>query len=788
MAAQMILFSMCVSANNYDARTEDIDQKLMFPGDVLFGASELLIGEEGQSAVTGPEGEYTFNDGIVYRANRDPETGTITLLPFGHTVSVEYGISDCEDLVEDTHYTLYLEGLTQEEYFVTDDDDEDKDLAAYPQGMQVKISAGEATDGEVFDHWESLDDIVLDDPYSSDTTFVMGPESVTLRAVYVSAEDAIYNADAEDTGFLPDEDDDVYAGPDDINDEADDVNAEPDDVYNEPEDVNDEPDDVYDEPSDADGNADETPDLPEGWNDEYSRENGGQDEEIAFDENGEQIDPEQLQEFEEQEEEPLDINEGWNSDQMSAFEIPGSDEGSDSIFDHLDPDALNENGGGELDEYAENAEAQAREEEHPEAAPADETAQTLSPVDTGMDAQQLDAAPEESGEEAKTDETAAAEYTIKIVSEHVAVDGDVTVNDTNTITAKEGTSVKLAADQLDGYDFDYWEISKAADGQAVTDTDLKARETSFIMPADGVNIKAVYSEHIVETYTVSIENGEGSGTYKAGETINITAAAAPSGQKFKTWEVTGGNAALADAGAENTTFVMGSGNVSLKAVYEYIYYNLKVTSGSGSGSYKQGDEITLTAQWPADGKEFDTWLVNSANAEAARPDRFETTLTMPADHVSVQALYKDGPSVNDNKIGGITADSVYMRGETFTFSATGAGMENADPNPGDFRWKPSGYRIGSASGTFTNDRYAASMAVNAMGNYTLYVDYKKEVWNGTSWEANGATDTRSVSFVVTAPNAVQTGDDTPILPFVIAAGAALILIILLVVLRVRKKK
>ena len=740
MAAQMVLFSMSVSANNYDARTEDVDQKLMFPGDVLFGASELLIGEDGQPAATGPEGEYTFNNGIVYRANRDPETGLITLVPFGRTVTVEDGISECEDLVEDTHYTLLREGLTQEEYFVTDDDEEDKDLAAYPEGMQVKISAGEGTDGEVFDHWESLDDIILDDPYSADTTFVMGAESVTLKAVYVPAEDAIYNADAEDTGFLDDDSDDGI--------------------------------------------------------DEYGPESNGQDEDIAFEEEADidpeelqNPDPEELQNFEEPEEEPLDINEGWNGDQMSAFDIPGSDEGSDSIFDHLDPEALNENGAGELDEYVKNAGAE--EEEHPEAAPADEDEITLLPMSASDEPQQLDAEPEDGGEEEEKEEVeepVVPEYTIKIISEHVAIDGDVTVNEGNVITAKEGAVVKLAADQLDGYDFDHWEIIKAADGQSVTGADLSARETSFVMPADGVSIKAVYAEHIVETHTVSIKHGSGGGTYQPGETVTITAETALPGEKFKTWEVTGGNASLADPKSEKTTFVMGSGDVSLRAVYEYIYYNLKVTSGSGSGSYKKNDVVTLTAQWPADGKEFDTWLVNSANAEVAKPDRFETTLTMPTDHVSVQALYKDGPSVNDNLINGITANSVYMRGETFTFSATGAGMDNTDPNPGDYRWRPSGYRIGSASGTFTNDRYAASMAVNAMGNYTLYVDFKKEVWNGTSWEANGATDTRSVSFVVTAPNAVQTGDDTPILPFVIAAGAALILIIVLVALRVRKKK
>ena len=751
-ALQMIICSASVVyANNYDARTDDVDQVLMFPGDVLFGASDLLIGENEEEAVTGPEGEYTFSDGIVYRALKDQETGVIRLLPFGHTVSVDNGISECEDLYEDTHYSLYQAGISQEDYFVMEEEESDEDLAAYPQGITVKISAGEATDGEVFDHWETTDDIVLSDPFSRDTTFVMGDKGVTLEAVFVPAEDSYYNADDEYGDLASDDDIDEY-GPE-----------------------------------------------SNGWDDgdfNWDEENGADEEDDWDDEDDLTLNPEALDGFEEEEEEPLDISEGWSSEQMSAFDIPGSDEGSDSIFDHLDPEALGGNGTQELDEYIEkNAELNDDMAfETPEPAPGTseyEEKTSQESVDTPSGSAEFnmnsllpagdDEEPEEAEEEVKT-------YRIRIVSDHVYVYGDVTVNDDNEIRAEKGAVVNLQADTLDDFEFDHWEITKRSSGEEVPADNKESENTFFTMPGGSVNVSAVYTERIIETHKVSIKHGTGGGSFAAGETVSIVADTALPGEKFKKWKVTAGNVSLENSGLEQTSFVMGNEDVSLQAIYEYIYYNLKVTSGSGGGSYKKGDVVTLTAQWPADGKEFDSWLVNSANATVARADRFETTLTMPADHVSVQALYKNGPSVSDNKINGITSDSVFMRGETFSFSATGAGMDNADPNPGDYRWKPSGYRIGSASGTFTDGRYAASMAVNAMGNYTLYVDYKKEVWNGTSWEANGATDTRSVSFVVSAPNAVQTGDDTPILPFVIAAGAALILIIVLVALRMRKKK
>ena len=380
------------------------------------------------------------------------------------------------------------------------------------------------------------------------------------------------------------------------------------------------------------------------------------------------------------------------------------------------------------------------------------------------------------------------ENPIKIQTEHVYVYGDVTVSDANEISARAGGQVNLQADELEDKDFDHWVITAAGDNSQVAAEDASSAVTTFQMPADGVNISAIYKDKPVETHQVSIRHGDGAGTYSPGDTVIIKAQTALEGERFKEWNVSAGNVTLTDTGAEQTSFVMGSEDVSINAVYEYIDYNLKVTSGSGSGTYRKGEVVSLTAQWPADGKEFDTWLVNSSNAQVADASRFSTSIEMPADHVSVQALYKDGPSVNDNLISGISEGTSFMRGTTITFGATGAGMENADPNPGDFRWRPSGYRIGSASGSWNDGKSTASMAINAVGNYTLYVDYIKDVYNGTSWENNGVTDTRSVSFTVTAPEAVETGDDTPVLPLAIAAGASLAVILLIVILRLKRKR
>mgnify|MGYP000214069718 CR=1 FL=1 len=70
------------------------------------------------------------------------------------------------------------------------------------------------------------------------------------------------------------------------------------------------------------------------------------------------------------------------------------------------------------------------------------------------------------------------------------------------------------------------------------------------------------------TYTVTVTNGSGTGEYAQGETVKITAGAAPGGQQFKEWEVVSGTITLASSTSETTTFTMPAEAVSVKANYE----------------------------------------------------------------------------------------------------------------------------------------------------------------------------------------------------------------------------
>ena len=79
-------------------------------------------------------------------------------------------------------------------------------------------------------------------------------------------------------------------------------------------------------------------------------------------------------------------------------------------------------------------------------------------------------------------------------------------------------------------------------------------------------------------FTVTVRNGSGSGEYKSGETVTITADRR-SGYTFEKWTVNSGNVTLSKETDSTTTFTMPAENVTVTATYRY-----NGGSGSGSGS------------------------------------------------------------------------------------------------------------------------------------------------------------------------------------------------------------
>ena len=158
--------------------------------------------------------------------------------------------------------------------------------------------------------------------------------------------------------------------------------------------------------------------------------------------------------------------------------------------------------------------------------------------------------------------------------------------------------------------------------------------------------------------------------------------------------------------------------------------------------------------------------------------------------VSVKAYSAKIASAENNKITGIDVNGVYTTQTKISFTAVGAGMDNNSPKNGDTRYVPQSWTVINTN-VWNAAPYTASFGLSESGNYTLKVVFNQQKYDGSGWKTTGETDTRQVSFSITKAkvtvpgtnltpaanrrNAVKTGDNTPILPFVciliIAAGA-----------------
>lgn len=215
--------------------------------------------------------------------------------------------------------------------------------------------------------------------------------------------------------------------------------------------------------------------------------------------------------------------------------------------------------------------------------------------------------------------------------------GKAYVEDDVTDAALKGKPVVIKADKIEGKLFDHWKI---VSGNVILD-DQRASETKFIMPETAVEITALYND----LHDITVNNGTAD-VEKAviGETVKITAASRE-GYVFDHWEVSyGNNVTLEDANKAETTFTMPDSMVVLTARYKALQsITLEKGKAYDAGgeeitTAKKGTEVTIQAD-DLDGKVFDHWKIVSGNVTLEDADKAKTTFTMPAEPISLEAVY-----------------------------------------------------------------------------------------------------------------------------------------------------
>ena len=251
---------------------------------------------------------------------------------------------------------------------------------------------------------------------------------------------------------------------------------------------------------------------------------------------------------------------------------------------------------------------------------------------------------------------------------------DITVTDgtASAPTAKyqEEVTVTANAPGDDEY-FDKWEVT----GITLSDEDLAKSTLTFQMPAGDVTFKATYLT--IEKFDIVVVDGtKDKEVAKAGEIVTITAGT-KEGKVFDKWtcETAGVTIEFANATSSTTTFVMPASNIKIQAHFRAVddkpSVEIKVEGGTGAGTYKEGDSVTITANDPAEGKVFKGWQDASGKIVSTEKSytftvNGETTLTAVYEDESsgggeiTPPAKKDG--LSGGQIAGIVIGSVAVAG------------------------------------------------------------------------------------------------------------------------------
>ena len=227
-----------------------------------------------------------------------------------------------------------------------------------------------------------------------------------------------------------------------------------------------------------------------------------------------------------------------------------------------------------------------------------------------------------------------------------------------------GKSVTITANApATGKQFTGWTLT------GVTVGDKTKAEITFKMPANNVTATANYD---FIDYTVSITGGTADKTTAHyGETVTITANAPDTGKQFTGWTLTG--VTVGDKTKAEITFKMPANNVTVTAEFEDIDYRVTVTNGTADKTTAHyGDTVTITADEPEKGKEFDKWTVTGLHTAGLDLTKPELTFTMPAGDVKATANYKDIQKFYVSVTGG-TGGGEYYVGDTVTVAANPLG-------------------------------------------------------------------------------------------------------------------
>ena len=236
-------------------------------------------------------------------------------------------------------------------------------------------------------------------------------------------------------------------------------------------------------------------------------------------------------------------------------------------------------------------------------------------------------------------DTTKATISFTMPANNVTLKAQYTENAPKTYTVTMGeektdyavdADVSITAPEKDGYTFTGWEVTGLP-----ADVDTTKATITFKMPANNVTLTPQYKKN---TYTLTVDGVNEQRVFDE----DVTVIAQPvEGKTFTGWKVTGLPADV-DTTKATITFKMPAKNVTLTPQYTENTYTLTV-----NGKPEQrtaGEEVTLTARKP-EGMTFKKWEIKAGlSADAVNINGDTITFTMPANDVTISAIYEKVPT------------------------------------------------------------------------------------------------------------------------------------------------
>ncbi len=236
--------------------------------------------------------------------------------------------------------------------------------------------------------------------------------------------------------------------------------------------------------------------------------------------------------------------------------------------------------------------------------------------------------------------TLYAVWTVNSYTVNYSANGGTGTTASSSHTYDEAKTLTANGFKRTGYTFTGWAAS--SNGATIYNNE----ESVLNLTAENDETMILYAVWRPHTYTVNYDANGGMGnvassrhTYGAAKALTANGFT-KTGYTFAGWATSpDGTVIYSDGQSVSNLTSMNGETVTLYAVWTPVY-SLSVASGTGSGSYKAGTWVSITAEAAPSGKVFDRWA-SSGGGTFEDASNASTTFTMPDHDVTLTATYKD---------------------------------------------------------------------------------------------------------------------------------------------------